>query len=241
MRETWMRAKLYGHRGAKCERPENTIKGFAYAASLGLAGVETDIALTADLVPVLHHDPALDDGRLIRDINFASLPGHVPALADAIRAVPDIAWLLEIKTYPDRPGLTHSVSLMVDKTLAAIAGLDLARFTLLAFDWAVLRAAAAQTPALRRVCLTAPETEAERGLWWGPGFGGMAVPQAVAASGAYGWAGLHNAMAEAHIAQARALGLKTFAWTVNEQADFDRLEPLVDGLITDHPGRFCPS
>ena len=58
-----MTAKIYGHRGAMGERPENTLEGFLYAQSLGVAGIETDIVLTRDLVPVLRHDANLADGR----------------------------------------------------------------------------------------------------------------------------------------------------------------------------------
>lgn len=232
-----MRPKLYGHRGARGERPENTIEGFLYARSLGLAGIETDIAMTADLVPVLHHDAELPDGRLIRNVNFADLPEGLPALERALRAVPETEWLLEIKTYPLTPEKSHPPALMVEKTLAVLGG---GRVCILAFDWAVLRAVAAWAPWVRRVCLTAPDTAEARELWWGPGFEGQTIPQAVAASGAYGWAGLHSAMTEAESREARALGLKTFAWTVNDAGEFNRLASLADGIMTDYPSKFVP-
>lgn len=234
-----MRAKLYGHRGARGERPENTLEGFAYARARGLAGIETDIAMTADFVPVLHHDAALAGGALIKDLNAADLPGFIPTLAQALRAVPGVEWLLEVKTFPDQPGLSHAPALMVEKILPVLEGLALERLRILAFDWAVLRAVAASAPDLPRVCLTSPDTAAARELWWGAGFGGITVPQAVAASGAWGWAGLHEAMEAPQIAEARALNLQLFAWTVNAEQDFHRLAPLVDGIITDYPSRFA--
>ncbi|NNM57666.1 glycerophosphodiester phosphodiesterase family protein [Acidocella sp.] len=233
-----MRAKLYGHRGARGERPENTLEGFAYARALGLAGIETDIAMTADFVPVLHHDAALACGGLIKDLNAADLPGFIPTLAQALRAVPGVEWLLEVKTFPDQPGLSHTPALMVEKILPVLEGLPLERVRILAFDWTVLRAVAARAPDLPRVCLTAPGTAAARELWWGNGFSGMTLPHAVAASGAWGWAGLHEAMEASQIAEARALNLQLFAWTVNTGQDFHRLSPLVDGIITDYPSRF---
>jgi glycerophosphoryl diester phosphodiesterase len=238
MREAGLQAKLYGHRGARGERPENTIDGFLYAASLGLAGIETDIAMTADFVPVLHHDAALPDGRLIKEMNFADLPAPIPSLEAALRAVPGSEWLLEIKTYPGNPEQSHSPEIMVAKTLPILAGIGWERLCVLAFDWAVLREISIQAPRLRRVCLTAPDTEAIRELWWGPGFATRDTPGAVAATGAYAWAPLHTSLSEAEILAARALGLKIFAWTVNERPDFDRLAPLADGIITDYPARF---
>lgn len=51
---------LHGHRGCRGLRPENTLAGFRHALALGVTGVEIDIAVTADGVPVVHHDPALN-------------------------------------------------------------------------------------------------------------------------------------------------------------------------------------
>ena len=62
---------LIGHRGARGLFPENTLEGFAAAAALGLDGIELDVVLTADGVPVVCHDPALN-----------------PALAPPIRRLP---------------------------------------------------------------------------------------------------------------------------------------------------------
>jgi glycerophosphoryl diester phosphodiesterase len=230
-----MRPKLYGHRGARGERLENTIEGFLYAHSLGLGGIETDIAMTADLVPVLHHDAELPDGRLIKNVDFVDLPEGLPALEQALRAVPETEWLLEIKTYPPAPEKSHPAALMVEKTLAVLGA---GRVCILAFDWAVLYAVAARAPWVRRVCLTAPDTAEARELWWGPGFAGRTIPQAVAATGADGWAGLHSAMTESESREARALGLEIFAWTVNDTGEFNRLAPLADGIITDYPSKF---
>lgn len=57
-----MRAiELWGHRGARGLFPENTLEGIGAALALGLDGVEIDVALTADGVPVLSHDPSLSD------------------------------------------------------------------------------------------------------------------------------------------------------------------------------------
>jgi glycerophosphoryl diester phosphodiesterase len=231
---------IYGHRGARGERGENTIEGFLHAKSAGVDGIETDIALTADFVPVLHHDPELADGRLIRDLNFAELSG-VPSLAEALRAV-HTEWLLEIKTFPPAPEKSQPPALVVEKVLEAVgsARLPAERLCILAFDWAVLRELAAREPKIRRVCLTEPQTEAARDLWWGPGFAGASTPRAVAQTGAYAWSAFHETLAAPQIAEARAMGLKIFTWTVNHADEFARLAGLVDGVITDFPSRFIP-
>ena len=74
--QTIPRAAIYGHRGARAERPENTMDGFLHAAATGVAGIETDIALSADACPVLHHDPELPDGSADQGCG----PGRLTAL-----------------------------------------------------------------------------------------------------------------------------------------------------------------
>ncbi len=238
MRTTPM-AAIYGHRGARAERPENTLDAFLYAAAAGVAGIETDIALTADACPVLHHDPELPDGSRIKDVRQADLPPSVPTLEAALAALPDIEWLLEIKTFPDAPERTHPPELIATQVVEVLGKRPTTlNVAILAFDWAVLRAVAVRNPVLRRVCLTSPRTARQRALWWGPDFEDTTIPQAVAATGAWGWAAEQKNVSAAEIDEAHELGLKLLAWTVNEEEDFIRLAPLVDGIITDHPSYY---
>ena len=65
---------VIGHRGAAGLAPENTIAAFGRALSLGVDAIEMDVLLTADDVPVVHHDPRLKpettrtgDGRWLFD------------------------------------------------------------------------------------------------------------------------------------------------------------------------------
>lgn len=57
---------LQGHRGARGLAPENTIAAFEHAISIGVSTVEIDIGITADGVPVIAHDRALNPA-LVRD------------------------------------------------------------------------------------------------------------------------------------------------------------------------------
>jgi glycerophosphoryl diester phosphodiesterase len=52
--------EIQGHRGARALFPENTLEGFLAAAALGVTAFELDVGLTADGVPVVSHDPALN-------------------------------------------------------------------------------------------------------------------------------------------------------------------------------------
>lgn len=79
---------LQGHRGARGLAPENTLAGFRAALAIGVTTLETDLALTADDVLVLSHDPALNPA-LTRGVDGRWLPKEGPPIrhltADALR------------------------------------------------------------------------------------------------------------------------------------------------------------
>lgn len=50
---------VWAHRGASALAPENTVRAFLLAAQLGAHGVELDVQLSSDGVPVVLHDPFL--------------------------------------------------------------------------------------------------------------------------------------------------------------------------------------
>lgn len=86
--------KIVSHRGEHDNSSvrENTLHAFEIARSGGVWGIETDIRWTADLVPVIIHDP--DTRRVFGkaiDINKASFSG----LRTAIPEIPTLAELLE--------------------------------------------------------------------------------------------------------------------------------------------------
>ncbi|MCA1719845.1 MAG: glycerophosphodiester phosphodiesterase [Actinobacteria bacterium] len=49
----------FAHRGARAHAPDNTLRGFRLALEMGARGIETDVWMTSDAVPVLHHGGAL--------------------------------------------------------------------------------------------------------------------------------------------------------------------------------------
>ena len=51
--------RLFAHRGGGALAPENTLAGIRLAARLGFRGVEFDVMLSEDGIPVLIHDEAL--------------------------------------------------------------------------------------------------------------------------------------------------------------------------------------
>ena len=111
---------VLGHRGARGEAPENTLPGFAYAASLGLTAVEFDIHLTKDDQLVVIHDATVDrttNGTgAVADLTLAEIqaldarsihtgwpePCFVPTFEQVLDAVKNFA-TLEIEIKKDTP------------------------------------------------------------------------------------------------------------------------------------------
>ena len=54
------RPLIWGHRGASGHAPENTLPAFQLAAEMGADGVELDVQLTRDGIPVVCHDETVD-------------------------------------------------------------------------------------------------------------------------------------------------------------------------------------
>jgi len=69
--------KIFAHRGASQLAPENTMAAFQLAYELGAEGIETDIHLTKDLIPVLIHDEHVkrttDGIGAVKDYTFQQL------------------------------------------------------------------------------------------------------------------------------------------------------------------------
>jgi len=78
---------LFAHRGARAHAQENTLGAFSLALRLGATGLESDVWVTRDGVPVLDHDGALRSGlrrRAIRDLDRVDLPDHIPTLGELL-------------------------------------------------------------------------------------------------------------------------------------------------------------
>ncbi|MBA1146369.1 glycerophosphodiester phosphodiesterase [Ectothiorhodospiraceae bacterium WFHF3C12] len=111
---------IIGHRGYPAAYPENTVSGLVAAAEAGADGVELDIRVSADGVPIVIHDPDLSRtaGRrgFVFEMDAEALAGvrvgeperfgerfadeRLPTLADAAAALarfPDLSVFIEIK------------------------------------------------------------------------------------------------------------------------------------------------
>jgi glycerophosphoryl diester phosphodiesterase len=77
-------------------------------------GIELDVRRTVDGVLVVHHDPALADGRVIVETLWRDLPDHIPTLGAALDAC-DGAWVnVEIKNRPSEPDFDPADRVVVE-------------------------------------------------------------------------------------------------------------------------------
>jgi glycerophosphoryl diester phosphodiesterase len=79
----------FAHRGARARAPENTVEAFRLALALDASGLESDVWLTADGVPVLDHDGIVRVGgrrRAVTGLRRDELPEWIPSLGDLYEA-----------------------------------------------------------------------------------------------------------------------------------------------------------
>lgn len=100
---------IIGHRGASAAAPENTLAAFRLAQTQGAHGIEFDVQLSADGVPVVIHDDTVDrttNGRgRVTDLTLTQLQTldagqgePIPTLAQVFELFgPDFLYNLEIK------------------------------------------------------------------------------------------------------------------------------------------------
>ncbi|WP_010581192.1 glycerophosphodiester phosphodiesterase family protein [Liquorilactobacillus vini] len=55
-----LKTLIFGHRGFPAKFPENSLAGFRYALTHQIDGIEFDVHLTKDQVPVIMHDETID-------------------------------------------------------------------------------------------------------------------------------------------------------------------------------------
>ena len=92
---------LLAHRGYHADVPENTMAAFEAALRPGIDGIEADVRLSRDGLPVIIHDRVTPGQRAIAELTRREIEdavGHpVPVLAEVLDAFPDPLWNIEIK------------------------------------------------------------------------------------------------------------------------------------------------
>ena len=91
----------FAHRGARAYVRENTLEAFQLGLRLGATGLESDVWITKDGIPVLDHDGVVQ-GRILKKPNSnylrEDLPEHIPTLRDLLLMTPpEVAISLDVK------------------------------------------------------------------------------------------------------------------------------------------------
>src|SRR4051794_34312974 len=198
------------HRGDWRHGPENSIPAFLAALDVpGCDGVELDVRLSRDGVPVCYHDETLarlhDIDRPVADLSAAELEAlGVPTLASALEAIPRRAFLdVELKGDPGRAAF---------EVLLAARGPRLERAVVSSFE----------TETLRRLAGWAPTWP----CWLNVEEASAATVAIAADLGCAGISVEWHALNAGAVGRARTAGLVVAAWTVRRQATFARLERL---------------
>jgi glycerophosphoryl diester phosphodiesterase len=242
MTSPWPYPFWIAHRGAGRAAPENTLAAFRAGLAAGFRMFECDVKLSADGVPFLLHDTELErttSGHgLAGDQPWAALSQldagawHGPAFAG--EPLPTLAALarclcangananLEIKP---TPGTERETGARVAAQAAALWAGQPAPPLLSSFSVEALEAARDAVPALPRALLLERLDDG-----WA---------EAAAALGAVAVV-FHAPLANAgHIAALHAAGRRALCYTVNDEAEAERLRGAgIDGLITDAIERF---
>lgn len=227
------------HRGFSTEGLENTMVAFEAAVALGMTHVETDVHATRDGVLVAFHDLDLDrvtDGHGgIADVTWEQLRQvrvggrePIPLLEDLLGTWPHLRVNIDVKDWPAVTPLVDVLRRTNAVERVCVASFDDRRSA------AVRRAIGsrlATSPGRRgvtrwRLSSAAPGPWARRlAPRWVDGTVAVQVPVG---------AGPLRVVTPRSIAAAHRDGLQVHVWTVNEEAEMDRLLDLgVDGLISD--------
>ena len=232
------RPLVIGHRGASAYAPMNTIPAFQLAADQGADGIEFDVWLSKDGIPVILHDLEVDGttnghGRVC-DMTLSELKGlDAGSWKGSAYSETRIPTLDEV--FSTVGGRFKLINVEIKSDEAMIAGVEAAvlaviqrhrlneRVIVSSFDPRVLQRFTAIAPDIQIGFLEWEGTPAE----------------------AYGLAKLvrHEALHphftqvdEGYLRRAQDAGRKVNTWTVNDTAEALRLQRLgVNAIITDTP------
>jgi glycerophosphoryl diester phosphodiesterase len=233
---------IVAHRGDSTDFPENTRVAFVAALAAKADGIELDVRLSRDGVPLVCHDPDLSrfggTTRSLREMTAQDIRGidvgswkhprfataRVPTLEEVLRQCRRTTLYLELKATGGR-GRTAYHRRLVRQVVEAIAHQRAAkRVRILCFDGGVLAEVARVAPHL--LCVRNCERRPKRLDRWLD-----AQP------------GLHAACFDRRILTrpvvdaCHAHGVQVFSWTANDAPAADRLVALgVDAILSDRPG-----
>lgn len=227
------------HRGASVAAPPNTLAAFERALELGANGIELDVRLCADGVPVVIHDATVDattngSGR-VANMTLAQLKEldagshfdapfageRIPTLTEVLEAVGEQLLVnIELKSRaPLDDRLEQAVVDVIDRRASG------ERVLLSSFNPVALRRIRKIAPQLATALLYTPATRPILSL------ARLISPDPYAAIHPH-----HTIVDERHMRWARQQSYRVHVWTVDDVGEMRRLVGCgVDGIITNVP------
>ncbi|MBH1980792.1 glycerophosphodiester phosphodiesterase [Candidatus Saccharibacteria bacterium] len=220
---------VIGHRGAKGNGLTNTLDAMKYALTQGADGLEFDIRLTSDGVPVVIHDDTLLLTRginrsvrtlTLRELNDLSSDKPIPTLTQVL----DEFWG---KTY-------LNIELKSRGSGEAVIGLLVSRYITHEDDWQNCLVSSFKVRELRDARQRAPHARLALLHNRNP-FTFLMYQRSLRFAGL----GFHRLYASLlALAIAKRLGIFTYAYTVNRPGGAQQLrEKQLDAVVTDYPRR----
>jgi len=247
------RPLVMAHQGGKGLRPDNTLSAFEHAVAMGVDVLEMDIHTTADGVPVVMHDDTVDGTtngtgpihsftlaelkELDAGYNWTSDDGQtypyrgqgitVPTMEEVFAAFPGMPMNIEIKQA--EPSMVPTFCQLIrdygrtDQVLVA----SFHEETMAEFREECPEVATSTGKSEVIVLFATSKVLVEAA--WSPPASAAQVPE---------YEGSLHVITPRFIDAAHHRGLEVHAWTINDEADMQRMIDLgVDGIITDYPDR----
>ena len=228
------RPLFIAHRGASAEAPENTLAAFRRALALGVDGLELDVQVSRDGVPVVFHDATLvrltgRRGRIaqltaleLRQFRVSGEP--IPALAEVLALTQDRAVVqVEVKRGVPVAPVVQSIRRARASSLVVLAS----------FEPVQLAAARVLDPSIPRMLIhrgrghrwttIIARTRALAGVLANLGAGGVSLD----------YRGIRSA---AFIGTLKRRGFCVWCWTVNDSRAMLRLAAWgAEAILSDDP------
>src|SRR5688572_13843530 len=213
---------IIGHRGASAVAPENTIAAFEAAIAAAADGVEFDVRLSSDGVPVIIHDDTLQRThglrRRVGDLTAEELRAvDVPTVRDLFELMShnDLLLCLEIKG--SSPQLADLCCGLVEEFSFS------ERVIVECFDLEVIK----KIKTLKTAALFEPRIYTDRYI----------VDRALEVGASV--LALHHRLSKPQLVEkAKLAGLRVVVWTVDDPVWIERARSLgIEAVITNHPAR----
>jgi glycerophosphoryl diester phosphodiesterase len=257
--------QVQGHRGARGNRPENTLPAFDYALALGVDVLELDLVVTGDRQVVVGHDPVLNpqicldfDGKpLTRRVQVSELtlselkrfdcgtlkhprfPGQEPVPGTLMPTLGEFFQFLEESPRPKARTVALNIELKVDPEHPEWT-VDRRLFVDLVLEL-IARYGVRDRVNLQSFDFeTLQVVRAADATLVTAYLTETSQEDRIARTLACGASILSadfDLLTEQEVQRARTAGLKVIPWTLNQEAEWKRAVVWgVDGIITDYPG-----